>query len=357
MKQHIGRPRIPRTGLGRRKAAWDLLYRSGLSRAIGRRYAGIGSIFMFHRVAPDVSATLDRDLYVGAGFLEAWLASLRRAGVQVVSMSDAVGRIRDPGPHPSRRRFVVITFDDGYADNVECALPVLEKLEAPFTVYVTTDLVEGGGSPWWLGLERLIRSNDAVDVTPMERRFATSSRVEKEDAFGEVTRWVWADVGRRGPLLRDVFERHGVSVSAAADEAGLSREQLRALGRHPLATIGGHTTSHPRLTELGEPQAYREMSGNKTFLEDVCGRPVEHLAWPHGAGGAREAALAGKAGFRTAVTNRGGCLFPEHRDDLLSLPRFRGAGSRMWLSFMHAQRHGARCFLESRREGPMAATR
>ena len=170
-----------------------------------------------------------------------------------------------------------------------------------------------------------------------------------------MTRWVWADVGRRAPLLRGVFERYGVSVRDAAGEAGLSREQLRALGRHPLATIGGHTASHPRLTELSESQAYREVSGNKAFLENVCGRPVEHLAYPHGAGGAREAALAAKAGFRTAVTNRRGCLFPEHRDHLLSLSRFWAAGSRMWISWMHAQRHGARCFFESRRGGRAAA--
>lgn len=97
---------------------------------------------------------------------------------------------------------------------------MLEKFEAPFTVYVTTALVERDGFLWWLGLERLIRRNDAVDVMPMERRFATSSRGEKADAFGEMARWVWADMGRRAPLLRGVFERYGVSVSAAAARGG-----------------------------------------------------------------------------------------------------------------------------------------
>lgn len=336
------------------RPAWELLYRSGLSAAVGRGYAGIGAIFAFHRVAPDVSARLDRELYVSAGFLEAWLASVRKAGVPVVSMDEAVERIRDPGPRPSGRRFVVVSFDDGYADVVAHALPMLERFDAPFTVHVTTDLVDGRGCPWWLGLERLFRENDAVDVAPMERAFPAGSLEEKRSAAAEVTAWVAADEEQRAPLLRRVFDRYGVSLGAAAREAGLSLEQLRALGRHPLATVGGHTTSHPDLTKLGEAQAYREMADNKAWLEDVCGSPVRHFAYPHGACGLREAALARKAGFETAATVRSGCLFPEHRDHLLALPRCPVRGSRMWLSFLHAQRHGVPRFIQSRGGCPVA---
>ncbi len=138
------------------------------------------------------------------------------------------------------------------------------------------------------------------------------------------------------------------SFASGSKDTGLSREQLCTLADHPLATIGGHTTSHPELTGLGEEEAYREMYSNKAFLENLCGRPVDHFAYPHGVGGVREAFLARRAGFKTALTIRPGCLFPEHRDSLLFLPRCAADGSRMWLSFMHAQRHGTRRFIESR---------
>lgn len=338
-----------------RKTTWDLLYRSGLSAAIGRRYAGIGSIFAFHRVVPEVSAHLNGELYVSVQFLEDWLAALHKAGVEVISMSDAVERVADPGRPSSGPRFVVVTFDDGYADNLAYALPVLERYQAPFTVYVTTALVEGSGYLWWLGLEHVLRRNEAVEVPPMERRFTAASIEEKAHAIAQVERWVWADVAQHAPMLREVFKRYGVSLSAVTKEAGLSREQLRELGGHPLATIGGHTTDHPDLTSLSPLQASREMSDNKTFLENLCGRPVDHFAYPYGVGGAREAALAGKAGFKTAVTNKQGCLFPDHRDHRLLLPRHLCLGSRMWLSFAHAQRHGARHFIDSRGRGPVVA--
>ena len=338
----------PRLRLLRRRAVVESVYRSGLSAAIGIRYGGIGSIFMFHHVVPDVSTHLNGDLYVSARFFSAWLASLRKNGVDIISMSDAVERIRDPGPRPSKRRFVVITLDDGYADNYTCALPILEKFNAPFTLYVTTDMVERGGYLWWIGLERLIARNDAVEISPMQKRFAASSLPDKKAALDEITDWVAVDIERRAPLLRETFERYGVSVIDATDEAGLSQEQLRALARHPLATIGSHTTGHRDLTGLNEEQAYREISDNKLFLENLLYIPIEHFAYPYGACSRREANLAAQAGFKTATTIRMGCLFPEHSDDLLALPRSEGDGARMWLSFMHAQRHGVRRFIQSR---------
>ncbi len=326
---------------------WNVVYRCGLSAVIGNRYAGIGSIFMFHRVVPDVTAQLQRGTYVSTRFLEVWLASIRSAGVQVVSVNEAVRCIRDPGRSQRGRRFVTITFDDGYADNLTHALPILEKFDAPFTVYVTTNMVERTGCLWWLALEHLFRKNDRVDLTPLARRFTTASFREKAVAFSAVRSWVAADSGR-ALLLRDVFDRYGVSMSAVTADAGLSREQLLALHRHPLATTGGHTTSHSNLTTLGESEAYHEISDNKAYLEDVLGVPVDHFAYPFGACREREARLAGKAGYKTAVTTEPGCLFPEHRDDLLFLPRGAANGRRMWLSFMHAQRHGVRRFIESR---------
>ncbi len=332
---------------------WDALHRSGVSAAVGLRYAGIGSIFMFHRVVPDVEATLKRELYVSTKFLEAWLASIRRAGTEVVSLDEMVRRIRDPD-RGKGRRFVVVTFDDGYADNVTHALPVLARFGAPFAVYVTTDMVEHTGYPWWLGLERLFRESDAVDVPPMGRRFPAASFREKAVALAEVSAWASADRARRPQLLREVFDACGVSMGEVAAEAGMSREQLLALHRHPLATVGGHTTDHSKLTALAEPEALRGMRDNKTFLENVLEAPVGHFAYPFGACGEREAALARKAGFRTAVTTSRGCLFPEHSDHLLSLPRGAANGRKMWLSFMHAQRHGVRRFLESCGGSPVA---
>lgn len=328
---------------------WDVLYRSGLSSAIGLRYAGIGSIFMFHRVVPDVAAEMQPAMCVSARFLAAWLASLRRAGVALVSLDEAVRRIRDPEPPRRRRRFVAMTFDDGYADNLTHALPVMERFEAPFTVYITTDMVEPDGHLWWLGLAKLFRDRDAVEVAPMGRSFRTETVRRKVAAGVAVGSWVHAD-GSRAALLNDVFRRYGVSVAAATAEVGLSRGQLAELHRHPLVTIGGHTTTHPHLPGLDDADAIREIRDNREYLEDALDDQIEHFAYPSGACGPREATLVARAGFRTAVTVEQRCLFRTAEErSLMFLPRCTANGSRMWLSFLHAQRHGARYYIENRR--------
>lgn len=337
--------------LPRRRLFWEALWRSGLSAAIGSRHAGIGSLFMFHRVLPAGAARIRDDLTVTDRFLRAFLSFLRRRRVEVISLGEAVEALRGERPRPAGRPFVAITFDDGYADTLPHAAPLLEEFGAPFAVHVTTEMVENGESLWWPALERLVRRRDLVEIPPMERRFRVASGRAKASALSSVSRWVGADPAGRAPLLGPVFRRYGVSPAETAEEEGLSRTQLRELSANPLATIGGHTESHPDLTQLPEPEAAREITANRAYLERVCERPVEHFALPYGRGGARELEMAGRAGFRTALTTRSGCLFPEHaagRGDLpLRLPRHTADGSRMWLSFLEAQRLGARRFLES----------
>lgn len=343
---------MAKPGLPRRRLFWEALWRSGLSAAIGRRYAGVGSLFMFHRVLPARTAEFRDDLAVTDRFLRAFLSFLRRRRIEVLSLDDAVEALRGEGPRPDGRPFVAITFDDGYADTLLRAAPLLEEFGAPFTVQVTTEMVEDGESLWWLALERLLRRREVVEIPPMERRFRVPSPRAEAATLRRVSKWVAGDPAGRAPLLRPVFRKYGVSPAEAAAEEGLSRAQLRELAANPLVTIGGHTGSHPDLTQLAEPEAAREITANKAYLERVCERPVEHFALPYGRGGDREFEMAARAGFRTVLTTRSGALFPEHaagRPGLpLRLPRHTADGSRMWLSFMEAQRHGARRLLESR---------
>ena len=65
---------------------------------------------------------------------------------------------------PTARPFVALTFDDGYADNLTNALPVMEKFAAPFTVYVTTGMITREIDAWWFGVAELVRTRDHIDL-------------------------------------------------------------------------------------------------------------------------------------------------------------------------------------------------
>ncbi|HMK79919.1 MAG TPA: polysaccharide deacetylase family protein [Xanthobacteraceae bacterium] len=295
----------------------SVAYRSGISRAIAPRYRGRGVIFLLHSVVDDDTFYPEELLRCPAGRLDWTLRYLKANNVEIVSLDDAVARLSTPDTRP----FAVFTFDDGYADNLTRALPVMERHNAPFVVYVTTGMVTGEIDAWWLGLAELIRVTDRVEVAG--RRFDCASRAAKRRTLLAIEALTQTECAAL-PAVRDVIKAHGISCQALARREGLSQDQLRELARHPLVTIGAHTTTHINLAQASAAAAEKEMRLNRAFLEQALQRPVTHFAYPFGHGdacGPREAALAKSSGFHSAVTSRHGCLFPAHLDHLHELPR------------------------------------
>jgi peptidoglycan/xylan/chitin deacetylase (PgdA/CDA1 family) len=91
----------------------------------------------------------------------------------------------------------------------------------------------------------------------------------------------------------------------------LSRSELRELSRLPGATIGAHGYSHRRLTECNDAELARELTGSRSWLEDVLGQPVTSMSYPHGAFDSRVLAAAEQACFAVAACSR----FGSHRRD------------------------------------------
>src|ERR1700716_3909136 len=122
---------------------------------------GRGVILMFHHVRPwrPREFAPNRLLEITPEFLDVVLTELRREGFDIVPLDAVPDRLR---PGPRGRPFAALTFDDGYRDNVEHAWPVLRRHNAPWTLFVTTDFVDGHGRLWWLELEEAIARLERV---------------------------------------------------------------------------------------------------------------------------------------------------------------------------------------------------
>lgn len=293
---------------------------TGAHRLVARRFGGRGSILMFHSVVTEIARELGQSIHVHAQVLRNMVIHLRNDGREIVTLDEALERLAQPPGRP----FVVLTFDDGYRNNLTHALPVLEALGAPFTIYINTAMVEGTIDAWWLGLRDLMLAHERVEVQPMGATFKTATTRQKASALLLVTDWVHKDIDGRSRELKRTFSRYGIDTASIARREALAPVDLHTLARHPLVTLGGHAESHRPLSSLGEEDALGEMVRNKHMLEDAAGCEVRHFAYPFGntnAAGAREAALARRAGFATAVTSRSGNLFAEHLHDPMMLPR------------------------------------
>lgn len=194
-----------------------------------------GEIWMLHRVAEVRSEAKEQcELEVTPQWLEAEINTYKQKGYRFVSL-DAL---------PCRGPWVVVTFDDGYRDNYTLAYPLLKRLGVPFTIYVTTALIDNQMEAWWYPGQAL----------------------------------------------------------------GMSLGELKALATEPLCTLGAHTVGHPKLDTLTREQQRAEIEGSKRMLEEIIGREVKHFSFPHGAHNQDTLDICNELKFCTTVKSWGGPL-------------------------------------------------
>ncbi|MBR0697256.1 polysaccharide deacetylase family protein [Bradyrhizobium lablabi] len=309
------------------RAGLEALYFSGAHVLLRPIFAGVGAIFMLHHVRPrrDDAFQPNHHLEVEPDFLRAMLAHLRTLDVDIISMDEAHQRLAERN---FSQRFACFTFDDGYRDNRDFALPVMREFDAPMTVYVASDFAEGSGRLWWIALERVVAAASAIEVAldGNMTRLDTSTAQAKQAAFDRMHDWL-RSLPTEPDMQREISAlcvRHGVDESTIARELCLSWDELKRFADDPLVAIGAHTITHCNLARQTEASVSFELATSRARIEAALQQPALHLAYPYGdkiAAGPREFALAKTFGFKTAVTTRPGMLFPESGDHLTALQR------------------------------------
>ena len=323
-------------------AGFAALGATGLHRLAAPRLRGLGALLMFHHVRPAAPRAYAPNamLEITPDFLDRAIGRLKALGYRLLPLGAALAESAAGGT-PGAPPFAVLTFDDGYRDNLVHALPVLERHAAPFTVYVTTGFAERRARLWWIELEEAIRRAERVEaeIDGVPLSLPARSAAEKRAAFKAV---YWRlRAGPEDRLLAVVAElaaRQGVDGPALVEELCMDWREIEALARHPLATIGAHTLSHPRLARLDAAEMRTELGAARAILEKRLGRPVPHLAYPvgdPGSAGAREFEAATAFGYASAVTTRPGLVYPEHARHPTALPRVSVNG--LWQDLRHLE--------------------
>jgi peptidoglycan/xylan/chitin deacetylase (PgdA/CDA1 family) len=310
-----------------RKFALNLARFSGLAPLAKPFVGGIGAILMLHRVtaSPERPHGVNRHLTISPAFLDELITDMKASGYVFVSMDEAVARIRDGR---SGQYFAALTADDAYRDNLTEALPVLEKHQAPMTIYVAPGLIDGATDLWWDVIEDIVDAggvlslpvgdgNAGIDCTSSDKRVEANCQLH-----AYLTRVV--PENRVTEVVRALAKEKGVDPDAPRRRTLMNWDEIRTIDAHPLITIGAHSIHHHNLKRLSEEDARREIADVRTVLEERLGRVPDHFAYPYGyarAACVREVRLAREAGYVSAVTTRHGVLHPEHANFLHALPR------------------------------------
>jgi peptidoglycan/xylan/chitin deacetylase (PgdA/CDA1 family) len=296
-------------------------------------------ILMYHRIAED---ELDPwHLCVSPKNFAAQMDLLRRTR-QPMRLDDLTREL-EQGRCP--RKAVVVTFDDGYRDNLLAALPVLEAFDVPATVFCTAGVVGGEQAFWWDQLAGLLLGPDvlppllALDVGGHPKRvelhaaarYAAVDRAadrhrQDEEAPASARLGFYREVwGWLRPLAESDRTVALVQIAQWSGVAGadvprpLSREQAQALAASPLIEIGAHSVTHAALSTLSPGAQRTEIGGSKAQLEALVGRPVLSFAYPFGDQASNTAALVREAGFRSSCTTDAAAV--RARTDPFQLPR------------------------------------
>jgi len=308
------------------RSAFEVLALSRLTQLIRRKSSCRGVIFTLHRVVPETPAGFAPNaiLQVRPAFLEHAITRVRQLGFDIVDLDEAIRRIEADTPASP---FAVFTFDDAYRDNLVHALPVLRKLECPFTLYVPTALVDGVGEVWWQALEDIVAQRGAIalshdhDTEYFDARNVGQKRRTYETLYWRMRRMPETD---RVALIRDLAQQYGFDLEGQCRELIMTWSELKTFADEKLCTIGAHTVHHYELAKLSAAEASSEIEESVRILTAQFGVAPRHLSYPIGglaSAGPREFAIARELGMRSAVTTRPGGLYAADRTALHSLPR------------------------------------
>ncbi len=239
----------------------------------------------------------------------------------------------EPG---AARSMVALSFDDGYRDNLEVLVPVLQKTGAKATVFLegaplAQDRVSWSHKYFWLihvaGVAPEQVATELLDISNSTRGFSGLSEAANlgpEEGEYQVKRVLKyeCDATERDAAMQRIFLHHGGEEKQLRDSLYLSRQQVLDL-QGAGVELGGHTQNHEVLATLSPEEAFAQIAEGRRSMESVLGPELSQcFAYPFGRSwdyeeSSKQAVSA--AGYSIAVTTHGGVY--EGQGDKLSIGR------------------------------------
>lgn len=242
-------------------------------------YAGAAlKTLLFHGVYDDSKGTcpieVDADLCTSLSHIENAVLETREQGFRFIHADEL------PHAMTSKERLALLTFDDGYANNLLLS-PLLSRLQVPTIVFITTSALVTGRCYWWDVLARCEKKLSLHSARRRELKALPPSLIEER---------LMSDYGS------DCFHPKG------DHDRPMTAAELCAFSRNPYISIGNHTHKHALLDQLSEDEAREELSSCADILREITGSIPCTLAYPNGRRNADTLRVAAELGIKHAFT-------------------------------------------------------
>lgn len=275
-------------------------------------------ILIFHRVLAKTDALLPDE--PDAARFDKLMRHVSRC-YRILTLGEAVTHLeQDNLP----LRSLVITFDDGYADNAEIALPILQRYGLKATFFVASGFLDGGRM-WNDSVIETLRAcqNTIINLEEFNLgQWALNSQTARKQCSDTLLQHIkYQSLEERERSISQLQQLCG--VSELPDHLMMRTEQVKQLRRAGME-IGGHTVNHPILLNLDISEAEREIAQGRDDLQSIIDDPIDVFAYPNGKPGVdfdfSHVELVRKLGFRGSVSTAPGV--GQRGNDLFQLPRF-----------------------------------
>lgn len=289
-----------------------------------QRFKHQALVLMYHRIAtPDTDPW---QLTVSPENFEKQLQLLAKMNI-TISANELAEQLRGG---KLRKKSIVVTFDDGYADNYTTALPLLKKWGIPATIFVTSQNIGRQKEFWWDELERILMHTPQLPATlslPIKGA-PFLFNLHQDSSLTEELRekhkgWIAAEnsPSLRTQLYTQLWEQlsplpnaeqqqllevlrswAGIAETPRPAYCCMSGEQLKEMAATEGMTLGGHTITHPALNYYSQEQQQLEIQGGQQFLEQFTDYPVTLFAYPSGKYNRSSVEALKQSGFNAAFT-------------------------------------------------------
>lgn len=316
---------------------------AGFVRRWQKKFAPKAAILMYHRIA---ESTIDPwRLCVTPENFAAQLMVLQQ-DYRPVSL-DRLVKAHQDGRIPDRS--VVVTFDDGYADNLTIAKPLLETYQIPATIFISTSHIGTARELWWDALAHLLLQPGQLPAKltlKIDRQIYNwdlgsaaeySPQAYQQDLLS-CQAWtappgsrlffyysIWqvllpCQAAQQERALEEIATWANTAAQFRETHRTLDREEVRDLGRGELVEIGAHTLTHPLLSAHNRTWQWTEIHNSKLELEDLLARPVTSFSYPFGDRNTDSIELAAAAGFNCACSTQPDVVWKP--SNCFDLPRY-----------------------------------
>ncbi len=292
---------------------------------INRYFQHKAIVLMYHRIADSQADVWN--IAISPENLEEQLKYLKKAG-RVIPLKELVKEVRNK---KIKKNSVVITFDDGYADNFYIAKPLLEKYNLPATFFIPSINIGQQKEFWWDELEQIIlytkelpssisiTINDiTIELSLNDENKLTDEIISRQIAWKayeeppstlrcDIFLKIWEALKplkneQQQEYLKTIRSWAGCNISSRPQYQCMSIEQMKILAENELFTIEAHSSTHAALAFHDKSFQDKELISNKNYLEKILNKKIDMLAYPYGSYNTDTIKAATGAGFEFAFT-------------------------------------------------------